>query len=215
MLILIQSKCKFLWGNSLTSDIKCVQLLSCNIIFTSCLSPLFLFKGTLKQSHISWETVRQMVVFTVKEWLHLDLDTLLTSSALPQAHTQTETQMRACTLCPNSPRNEDSYTHVHRVWSWTRIPTELCIGSDGVGSFGTGARMSVWPPLTLCEGIPVKGIWGVCPCWALWFPTSVRLVPQRETGEWVGSRNASTVTQSCAWLLCGCKCACMCFFKTQ
>lgn len=208
MPILIQSKCKFLWGNSLTSEIKCVQLLSCKIIFTSCLSPLFLFRGTLKPSHASWETVRQMVVFTVKEWLHLDLDALLTSSAFLQARTQSETQTHACTLCPNSLRNEDSYTHVLRV-----CPTELCIGDDGAGWCGTGARMSAWPPLTLCKGIPIKGIWGVCPRWA-----SAGLVPQREAGERVGSRNASAVTQPCAWLLCGCKCACMCcffFLKTQ
>lgn len=41
------------------------------------------------------------------------------------------------------------------------------------------------------------------------------LAPQREAGEWVGSWNASTVTQSSVWLLCGCKCACMCFLKIQ
>lgn len=67
------------------------------------------------------------------------------------------------------------------------------------------------------RGILVKGF-GVCVSVESrgWFPSSVSLVPRRGAREWVGSRNAATVTQSSVWLLlCGCKCVCMCFFKAQ
>lgn len=54
----------------------------------------------------------------------------------------------------------------------------------------------LWP-FSRCTYIVLR-----VPCCSL----SVRLIPQSTTGEWAGSWNATTVSRSCVWPLCGCEC---------
>lgn len=169
-----------------------MQFLSCNTVVAPCLISVSLSLKCEKkepQPHLL-ENSKTDGCMRREGMTSLGLRYTLTLSTFLQAYIQTETQNACTQLCPNSLRNEDGCTRARGVymeenspwasrrdrwrwWVWNRCQDVSVTSAQTQGGFqqkGFGKCVPVQP--------------GVC------FPTSVRLVPQSEAGDWVGSWNA-------------------------
>lgn len=143
---LIPSKCKFYKGDSLTLEISCLQFFSC-----------YRFSST------SWRTVRRIVVFIVSEWLHLDLDGRWLSRTL--VSTYANRNSNTCVEAAVSELAQEwGWEHTHKLFSLKRFPSKR--QWDWWWVWNRCQNISV-TPLRHLRGIPLKGLWGVCSCWAL------------------------------------------------
>lgn len=158
-----------------------------NVNFTKVCSCLQFF-SCYRFSSTSWRTVRRIVVFIVSEWLHLDLDGRWLSRTL--ASTYANRNSNTCVEAAVSELAQEwGWEPTHKLFSLKRFPSERQWDWWSWWVWNRCQNISV-TPLRHLRGIPLKGLWGVCSCWALtviFFSIPIRLLSKgKKKDRWMG-----------------------------